>query len=60
MGFFTEIKAVRSMESWQQLSKTKTKVRRVAGTISGRDLYVMVETAIALSVASVPEGLPKK
>ncbi|MDJ0688471.1 MAG: HAD-IC family P-type ATPase [Xenococcaceae cyanobacterium MO_188.B32] len=30
----------------------------VAGTISGRDLYVMVETAIALSVAAVPEGLP--
>ncbi|GAB4526432.1 MAG: cation-transporting P-type ATPase [Pleurocapsa sp.] len=30
----------------------------VAGTISGRDLFVMVETAIALSVAAVPEGLP--
>ena len=30
----------------------------VAGTVSGRDLYVMVETAIALSVAAVPEGLP--
>lgn len=30
----------------------------VVGVIGGRDLYVMVETAIALSVAAVPEGLP--
>ncbi|MGF1490333.1 MAG: cation-translocating P-type ATPase, partial [Prochloraceae cyanobacterium] len=30
----------------------------VTGIIGGRDLYVMVETAIALSVATVPEGLP--
>ncbi|MBE9047480.1 cation-transporting P-type ATPase [Pleurocapsales cyanobacterium LEGE 10410] len=30
----------------------------VVGTIGGRDLYVMVETAIALSVAAIPEGLP--
>ncbi len=28
------------------------------GIFSGRDLYTMVETAIALSVAAVPEGLP--
>ncbi|EAZ89648.1 cation-translocating P-type ATPase [Crocosphaera chwakensis] len=28
------------------------------GIVSGRDLYTMVETAIALSVAAVPEGLP--
>nr|WP_041619055.1 hypothetical protein [Stanieria cyanosphaera] len=30
----------------------------VVGTLGGRDLYVMVETAIALSVAAVPEELP--
>ncbi|HHP7232953.1 MAG TPA: cation-translocating P-type ATPase, partial [Xenococcaceae cyanobacterium] len=30
----------------------------VVGVIGGRDLYTMVETAIALSVAAVPEGLP--
>ncbi|BAU64397.1 cation-transporting ATPase [Stanieria sp. NIES-3757] len=30
----------------------------VVGTLGGRDLYLMVETAIALSVAAVPEGLP--
>jgi Ca2+-transporting ATPase len=30
----------------------------VTGIIGGRDLYLMVETAIALSVAAVPEGLP--
>ena len=30
----------------------------VVGIVSGRDLYTMVETAIALSVAAVPEGLP--
>lgn len=30
----------------------------VAGIIGGRDIYLMVETAIALSVAAVPEGLP--
>lgn len=30
----------------------------VTGIIGGRDLYVMVETAIALAVAAVPEGLP--
>jgi Ca2+-transporting ATPase len=30
----------------------------VAGIIGGRDLLLMVETAIALSVAAVPEGLP--
>ena len=30
----------------------------VAGIIGGRDLRVMIETAIALSVAAVPEGLP--
>lgn len=30
----------------------------IAGTIGGRDLFLMVETAIALSVAAVPEGLP--
>lgn len=30
----------------------------VAGWISGRDLRLMVETAIALAVASIPEGLP--
>ena len=29
-----------------------------AGIIQGRDLVLMVETAIALSVAAVPEGLP--
>lgn len=30
----------------------------VAGVIGGKDLLLMVETAIALSVAAVPEGLP--
>lgn len=30
----------------------------LTGTIRGRDIYLMVETAIALSVAAVPEGLP--
>ncbi|MGV2827267.1 cation-translocating P-type ATPase [Myxosarcina sp. GI1(2024)] len=30
----------------------------VSGIIGGRDLYTMVETAIALAVAAVPEGLP--
>lgn len=30
----------------------------IAGIIGGRDLMLMVETAIALSVAAVPEGLP--
>lgn len=30
----------------------------VAGLLAGRDLYLMVETGIALAVAAVPEGLP--
>ncbi len=30
----------------------------IAGIIGGKDLYLMVETAIALSVGAVPEGLP--
>lgn len=30
----------------------------IAGIIQGRDLVLMVKTAIALSVAAVPEGLP--
>ena len=30
----------------------------VAGWISGRELRLMIETAIALAVASIPEGLP--
>ena len=30
----------------------------VAGWVSGRELRLMVETAIALAVASIPEGLP--
>jgi hypothetical protein len=30
----------------------------VSGVIAGRDLTLMIETAIALAVASVPEGLP--
>jgi Ca2+-transporting ATPase len=30
----------------------------LAGIVQGRDLVLMVETAIALSVAAVPEGLP--
>ncbi|NEP16008.1 MAG: cation-translocating P-type ATPase [Leptolyngbya sp. SIO4C1] len=30
----------------------------IAGILSGKDLVLMVETAIALSVAAVPEGLP--
>lgn len=30
----------------------------VAGVLGGKDLVLMVETAIALSVAAVPEGLP--
>ncbi len=30
----------------------------IVGVIGGRDIYLMVETAIALSVAAVPEGLP--
>ena len=30
----------------------------IAGVISGKDLILMIETAIALAVASIPEGLP--
>ena len=30
----------------------------VSGRIAGRDLRLMIETAIALAVASIPEGLP--
>lgn len=30
----------------------------IAGIIGGKDLFLMVETAIALAVAAVPEGLP--
>jgi Ca2+-transporting ATPase len=30
----------------------------IAGWISGRELRLMIETAIALAVASIPEGLP--
>jgi len=30
----------------------------VFGLIAGKDLYVMIETGIALAVATVPEGLP--
>jgi P-type Ca2+ transporter type 2C len=30
----------------------------IAGFLSGRDIYLMVETAIALAVGAVPEGLP--
>ncbi len=29
-----------------------------AGLIAGKDLFVMLETAIALAIAAVPEGLP--
>ena len=30
----------------------------VAGIIEGRDIYLMIKTAIALSIAAIPEGLP--
>ncbi|MBE9167765.1 cation-transporting P-type ATPase [Pleurocapsales cyanobacterium LEGE 06147] len=30
----------------------------IAGIIGGKDLFLMIETAIALAVATVPEGLP--
>lgn len=29
-----------------------------AGVVAGRDLYLMIETGIALAVAAIPEGLP--
>lgn len=30
----------------------------IGGYVQGKDLYIMIETAIALAVATVPEGLP--
>ena len=30
----------------------------ISGVISGKNAYVMIETAIALAVATIPEGLP--
>ncbi|MEA5566081.1 cation-transporting P-type ATPase [Anabaena sp. UHCC 0399] len=30
----------------------------IAGIVAGRDIFLMVETAIALAVGAVPEGLP--
>lgn len=30
----------------------------VIGVIQGRELYLMIETAIALAIAAIPEGLP--
>jgi len=33
-------------------------VTAAAGALSGRDLFLMVETGIALAVAAIPEGLP--
>jgi P-type Ca2+ transporter type 2C len=30
----------------------------VSGILAGKDLFLMIETAIALAVASIPEGLP--
>lgn len=30
----------------------------LSGTLAGRDLFLMIETGIALAVAAVPEGLP--
>ena len=43
---------------FRQITLAVAAVVAAAGLIAGQDLLVMLETAIALAIAAVPEGLP--